>query len=256
MGALIVVELQGRSNLPKDRWVNTFAIAEANAIRGTGDYDDDYAAAAIGFYNTANPTSLVSIGAQFSGAISRAAGASTVRIYDITDHLDGSPHGSPRYVETFQLAGSESGVPLPEECALCVTLEAWKRSEQYVEVPDDADPDAKPTRPRQRYTGRVYLGPYQTSATAAGTNGYSRPTNSVMSSGREAIVRMATAIDDVGVGDLATLGVWSRADRAIRGIDNVRTDDSWDTQRRRGVSPTAITRLSTGELVPEIELAS
>ena len=70
------------------------------------------------------------------------------------------------------------------------------------------------------------------------------------------MVRFAQAIDAAGAGDVAGLGVWSRVDRAIRGIDNVRTDDAWDTQRRRGAQPTGVTRVSTGEAVPELELAS
>lgn len=257
MGTLAVVELQGKSGLPKDKYVNTFAIAEANSIKGTGDLDDDYFAALIDFYNGTNAALAGSIGDQMSGCVSRSADASVIKLYDITGHLDGSPHGSPRAVQTFTLDGSGSTLGHPEEVALVLTLEAANRSEQLVEVPDGSDAGAAPDRPRQRYTGRVYLGPWAAAHNAQqGTTNFSRPPSILTDGIRQAGVRLSVGIDAAGAGDLASLGVWSRADRAIRGIDAVRTDDSWDTQRRRGCAPVAVTRTTTGELVPEVELAA
>lgn len=257
MGCLIVVELQGKSGLPKDKYVNTFAIAESIPGNDARANSSELLAAAIDFYNGTNAALTGSLGDQMSGCISRVAGSSAVKLYDITGHLDGSPHGSPFDSTTFQLDGSSSTLGHPEEVALCCTLEAANRADQMVERADGSDPGTAVDRPRQRYTGRVYLGPWAAAHNVQeGTTNFSRPPAILTTGIREAMVRFATAIDAAGGGDVLGLGVWSRADQAIRGIDTVRTDDAWDTQRRRGCSPTAVTRTSTGELVPELELAS
>lgn len=252
MGTLAVVELPLRSGLPKDRIVNTYAIAEANHTPG------DLPALALAIqriYTAAELVVGVTLATQMSPALNRAADACSVKMYNITDHLDGSPHGSPEFVLPFTLPASGPGAPMPEEVALVGTLEAAGRAAQFVEVPDGADPDAAPDRPRQRYTGRVYYGPFNAGVVVADANGMARPTANIQTIIRNVLVRASVEIDDVGVGDIYGLGVWSRKNRAIRGIDNVRTDDAFDTQRRRGASPTAVIRTNTGELVPEVELA-
>ena len=43
------------------------------------------------------------------------------------------------------------------------------------------------------------------------------------------------------------LGVWSRADARLTAISHVSVDDAWDTQRRRGVDPTARRRVALAE---------
>lgn len=254
MGTLAVVELPYKSGLPKDKTVNTFAIAEANGHAGM---DAAYLAAISGIYTT-NSAALggVPLGSYLSKGVSRVANACTVKLYDITDHLDGSPHGSPYALGTFTIATEGADLALPDEVALVCTLEAAGRSTQFVEIPDGTDPGTAVDRPRQRYTGRVYFGPFTSSATANDANGSARPTTAIMNAVRERVIAAALAIDAAGAGDVAGLGVWSRVDRAIRGIDNVRTDNAWDTQRRRGISPTAVTRQATGELVPELELGA
>lgn len=255
MGVLAVVEMPMRTGLAKDKVVNTFAIAEADPGATVSLAEEDYADAFIDFYTLTHASLTAALGAALSPALSRVADACVVKFYDITGHLDGSPHGSPFYLKTFTLPAAGSAQAEPEEQAYCLTLEALDRNLQLVEVPDGADPDAKPDRPRQRYTGRVYLGPFCDGWKFTDANGMCRPNNPLQAGVRALGVRLAVAIDTISV-DTAGLGVWSRKNRAIRGVATVRTDDAWDTQRRRGASPTAVTRTATGELVPEIELAS
>lgn len=253
MGTLAVVELQLRSGLPKDKVVNTYAIAEADGPHvGSAA---DYVTAISRIYTAVEPLSGFAVGAQMSGALSRAANACAVKLYDITDHLDGSPHGSPYHVGTFTLPAALAADPMPEEVAYAVTLESLTRADQFVEVPDGADPGAAVDRPRQRHTGRVYLGPWNSFLVAADANGMSRPTATMQQMCREAVKRACNEVDAIGA-DVNSIGIWSRVDRAIRGVHMVRTDDAWDTQRRRGASPVAITRVATAELVPEVELGA
>lgn len=255
MGVLVVAEMPMRSGLPKDKVVNTFAIAEAGPGITGRDHEGQIAAAIIDFYTLTHATLGVPLGAALTPALSRVTDACSVKLYDITGHLDGSPHGSPFFVQPFTLPAASSAQAEPEEVAYCLTLEAKDRADQRVEVPDGADPDAKPDRPRQRYTGRLYLGPFCDGYKFTDAQGMCRPNNPLQGGVRAIGVRLSVAIDAIGP-DQASLGVWSRKDRAIRGIDTVRTDDAWDTQRRRGASPTAIVRTTTGELIPEVELAA
>lgn len=257
MGTLAVVELPLRSGLPKDKIVNTFAFAESNLVKGTGNLADEYATALARVYNATEPGTGVALSELMSAGLSRTANACAVKLYDITDHLDGSPHGSPYAISNFTLVGAVALTPLPEEVALCATLEAKDRSTQRVEVPDGADPDAKPDRPRQRYTGRVYIGPlvYNGSTVVQDANGMSRPGGNLDACVRAVLKRLADEVDTTSA-DEASLGVWSRKSAVIRGVEYIRTDNAFDTQRRRGASPTSVGRVAVADLVPDIELAS
>lgn len=254
MGILAVVELPLRSGLPKDKIVNTYAIGESAPGSHTG-----VAAlkTALGRVYTASVTSMGgSLGMFLSPAISRVANACAIKLYDVTGHLDGSPHGSPFDVSSFTMPAALGSTPLPEEVAFAVTLEAHNRGDQRVEVPDGADPDAKPDRPRQRFTGRVYLGPWAEGVEQADSNGMCRPNATTRDGCRDALKRFADELD-TNTADALWLGVWSRKDQTIREVEFLRTDDAWDTQRRRGASPTSIVRTAVADVAPiEIELAS
>lgn len=255
MGTLAVVELPMKSGLPRDKVVNTFAFAESPAL-AQGTKETVYPAALNRLYNLNNAAlGGVALSTYFSKSLSRAAGACAIKLYDITDHLDGSPHGSPYFTGTMTLQTEGTDLAMPDEVALVCTLEAKDRALQFVERADGADPGSAPDRPRQRYTGRVYLGPWTTGATVNDASSSARPKAVVTQAVRELMKDVADYVD-TNTGDLASLGVWSRADRAIRGLSHVRTDDAWDTQRRRGVAPLAITRLATADAVPEIELGA
>ena len=258
MGTLAVVEFQLRSGLAKDKVVNTFAFAEAAPVRGNGAMDASYITAITRLFTVADPALSSAIGSRLSPAVSRASNACAIKLYDITGHLDGSPHGSPRAIGNFTLPTSEDpSTGLPEEVALAITLEAENRSEQLVERADGGDAGTAIDRPRQRFTGRFYFGPVVPSMNGSDANGMSRPNAAVATSIRNMVVRMADEIDlDATHPDEAALAVWSRKDAALRGVEFVRNDDAWDTQRRRGASPTAVVRTRVGDLVPEIELAS
>lgn len=255
MGILAVVELPMKSGLPKDKVVNTFAIGEHVPGAHSGIAELKTALARVYTVATAGSGGQP-LGGWLGPQLSRVANACAIKLYDITDHLDGSPHGSPFDVATFTLAASLGNDPMPEEVALCCTLEAQGRGAQRVEVPDGADPNAAPDRPRQRYTGRTYFGPWQASESVVDANSMARPNATIQTTLREVMKRLADELDTNTADDL-WLGVWSRADRAIREVEFVRTDDAWDTQRRRGNSPTAVTRVSVSDPAPlEVELAA
>lgn len=253
MGVHAQVVLPLRSGLPRDVIVNTFTFGGIDASMSTADRND-LGAAIMGVYNIVAFSQPHPMAYYLSNALSRAANACQVKLYDITGHLDGSPHGSPFDVQPFQLggaAGSDEG--LPEQVALVATLEASGRAGQRVEVPDGADADAHPDRPRQRFTGRTYFGPWsqQGDVIIPDSNGLAR-------SGLGLLVAqaVATLASNVSTNTPGYLGVWSRKDSKIREVDSVAYDDRWDTVRSRLPGPTSRARQAVAGAGTRVELAS
>lgn len=125
----------------------------------------------------------------------------TVRAYPFGG---GQPLFSKDYAVNF------SGSNAPTEVALCLS---------YATV-DDVDTST----PRRR--GRIYLPIPGTSV---------RPSTSQ----QEAALDLGEELAAIGVGTAQTWKLWSRTDGATFDIESIWVDDAWDTQRRRGLAPTA-----------------
>lgn len=194
------------------------------------------------FYSVAPTGGTLAVAKYLSPVLVDDVNAVRLDLYDINDHLDGSPAGSPFSSTLFDLAGPASADGLPAEVAFCVTLEAIGRSSAAVEAPDGSDPGIAIDRPKQRHTGRFYLGPLGTNVLSGGT-GVTRPSAAFMTDVRLATQRLDVELDGVGV-NFTGLGVWSRADEMVSGLEALSTDDAFDTQRRRGPGPTARTRIA------------
>lgn len=227
------------SGLPGDAVSQTFAFATVR------DADVDQLAVSLPFwlYNTAGTDMLVPLAQTISGEVSRLANACDIDLYDITGKLDGSPTGSPVVSSTWTLgaksvAGSMND--LPSEVAFCVTLEGMNRADFPVEVPDGADAGSAVDRPRQRHTGRTYIGPL-TLGSVAVVNGVVRPSSYIRDTARLAVRSMA---DHMYADTGGILSVWSRKNAALYAVQYVASDDAFDTMRSRGVSPTVRTRIA------------
>lgn len=195
------------------------------------------------FYNDTSALQVSSVGTYLSPELERDDLPLVVRAYNITANLDGSPHGSPVDEKAYALDAAGVATALPSEVALCVTIEGFGRSTAPVEVADGIDPGAAPDRPKQRRTGRVFIGPLATNTVAAGLNGESRPSSVFRLDTMIAVRALDTHIIATGVAG-AHLAVWSRANADMYVVEAVSVDDAWDTQRRRGVNPTARGRLA------------
>lgn len=232
--ALVTISIAATSGLAEDTVVNQFPFITDGSV---GSAAPDLFDALNSFYNDVDgaANNIAQFLSPHLGGTSPAA--CTARLYDITGHEDGSPHGSPVSQTTFGLAAREDpSTALPEEVALVLTTRAVNWAAQPIEAPDGSDAGSAIDRPRQRYTGRIFLGPFNDSALSE-VDGKSRPILAL----RTTILNKAEALHD----EIAAAGhfwcVWSRSDEALRSITDVQVDDSWDTQRRRGVSPTART---------------
>lgn len=239
MTNLVTVNIPSVTNLPKDAVSNQFAISGLSSSN-LADFAA-IAAAVADFYNGAGATWGEKICQYMSDSLSRVTNACTVKMYDLDGHLDGSNHGSPVAAGTFTLGAALAGTPLPSEVACVLRLEATGRATALSEVPDSGDPGSSPDRPKQRRTGRVFIGPLQVSAITEASN-IARVSPNLIGNITDAALRLAAAIG--ALTGSSELGVWSRADQIVRDLESVAVDNAFDTQRRRGESASGLTRVT------------
>lgn len=243
MAGLLTVEFAHVNGLPEDNPTNSFAlsgtVADLNGNAGA------IFTAFENFYNQTQTAPLFAVGTKIAGTMSRVTDAGTMRLYDISDNLDGSPHGSPIQESPWTLVAADGQSAMPDEVATVLRLHATGRSVAPVEAPDGVDANTLIDRPKQRRTGRVYLGPLSEGVHDGAPSASPRPN----ANWRNSVVASAQRLDDelraIPVASIA-LAVWSRVDAAIRALEAVSMDDAFDTQRSRGVAPTVNTQLAVG----------
>lgn len=161
------------------------------------------------------------IGSLLSGALDRGTDKAVARCYDISAHLDGTPHGSPVGLDTFTIPAQSGGaIALPEGCAVVPTF----HSDYGTDVEFGVG-----TRPRARDRGRVYIGPLTTDwITTDPTTGRC----SVKSAYRGIV---AGACDYMRTTPHGTCvwAVWSRKNATANAVVGGWVDDRFDYQRRR-----------------------
>lgn len=226
------------SGLPRDRSVNTFhfngLISDDNLVAIRERVRD--------FYATALPS-----GGTVGRWLSNVYTGFVVRIYDVTDE----PAGAPLLVSsTFGIPARNGVANLPSEVACCLSFQGTPMGGLV----------------QKRRRGRIYIGALNDAALAnPGNSGAAiqRPASAMRTDFRDAAKRLATGVDPV-----AEWVVYSRPyagrDAIVRpgrttlpaiaarpgttvNIDEVWTDDAFDTQRRRGEKATARTLELTGE---------
>jgi hypothetical protein len=237
MNLHVRAELGHVSGMAQDTVVNTF-----NIRTGAGVAPGIVIIPVRNFYNVMAPGALVALGSLFSPELSRAANRFAIRVYDVTGKESGAePIGSPvdEFITQFTPAASASG--LPGEVAYALTLEGVGRADALVEAPDGADADAAPDRPRQRLTGRIYLGPLNTNC-AETVDGIVRPAATIRDTAHLALVELADSLFVDGEG--SELCVWSRKNASFVRVDDVSSDNAFDTMRSRGPKASLRTRVA------------
>lgn len=227
---LAEVVLPAADGVPADSVVNTLTFTSADTI--TPSNVGIITIPLANLFTVATPTSGFKLGGYISEVIARTTNGCSMKVYDITTHLDGSPHGSPVAIDTFTMPAVLNTDTLPEECACVVTLrgEGWDTA--AIESPDaDTPPDGKVDRLRQRRSGRVFLGPLIKQTCAVdGTVHHAI----VQQAFRTTILEAFEASVAQWVGDDVALGVWSRKAASVHDVVRIEVDNAFDTQRRRG----------------------
>jgi len=204
-GFFAQVTLLTASGNSADYQVNGYAI-DGPGSPATADLDS-WAVAIKDFYDDVNI---------LGGLRGITQNAHLVKFYDIL----GTPPNYPIYETTFNLASSPGAIDLPEEVALCVSYKNTVLN----------------SVPRARRRGRIYLSGWTEGANAAG-----RPSSAAYQGVADAYATYVAAVNGISTFEA---GVWSRTDATVYPIDEVWSDNEWDTQRRRGSLPTVRYSLS------------
>lgn len=228
---LAQVRLKALSGLIEDDCVNNFVFDSHGGL--SADYDE-IQSDLIAFYDTDPAGTTPSVSAFLSPTIVRDSVVHEINFYDIPEgpyNPQVNPMGPPVAQRKFFLDHAAVGSPLPSEVACALTFHADLTGVPD-RIPGGPEGPAGDTRPRQRRTGRVYIGPLN-SATV-----YVEPTNGrTQTSGafRDALTLAASALKASANHRWC---VWSRTDGQLRPVVGGYVDDSFDTQRRRGEAPT------------------
>lgn len=191
------------------------------------------------FWITLAGTQVTALGAYLSATIDRTANACSVLAYATLD-LDGStPLGSPVDSLNFTLTAAGAGSEFPREVATVLSFHADLTGVPVSET--DPGPPIVVSRPQSRRRGRMYIGPVKSSAGAGDTEGILRVAPAYRTDVTQAFNGLC---DAVALTDALTVGVWSKADADVYPVVTAYIDNAWDTQRRRGLDPTARTTIS------------
>lgn len=226
------VVFESVTGLSADRFVHDFWFRWDGPIGPEAGHLDDLADAVIDFYNGAPAPQVLQVAQYMSREVSRVANASQAKMY-VMNEL-GQPTGSAALAKPFTLVVPQAdNISLPGEVAVCLSVNADLAGVQ-VEV--------GLTRPQSRRRGRTYIGPLMTNTCALGqnVNGVQRPRDQFVDDLRIAYQRMVESTKNImplNAGLFAS--VYSPTDLAARTVVACSTDDAFDTQRRRGVKPTA-----------------
>lgn len=194
-----MVVMQGATNVPEDRFINTFHFDVASGT--TASAAAVIHADLVAFYNTA--TTTISIANKISSFVNRAA---TVRYYDMSQAEPRVPH-----IEPLTLTASSGDAPLPEEVAVVASFHG-----------------APPVTPRTR--GRVYLGPLNQGVLFNSAGGVK-----VAVAFRTHVCSRMQALADSDAGWVVHSPTSSINTEVVGGF----CDDAFDTMRKRGPKTTA-----------------
>jgi hypothetical protein len=216
------------SGIPADDDENTFVFQSAAADAATAAGQIDAASLVQHFYNSANLHHPLAW--YLSSILDRTANVPHLDYYDITGHLDGSAAGAPVLVSHFTLGtGDPSSFNLPASCAAVLTEYAAGRA---------AAPVGHTTRPKQRLTGRIYLGPLRENTLGYVLEETHLDPNFVADLGAAASRLKGEA---AALSTPTEWSVWSRANAGVVNIVGGAIDNRVDVQRRREVAATVRT---------------
>lgn len=238
--ALATITIQNLDGNPKDEVRNSVTIAFDDSTAGFGDV----AAALQDLYN-ASTFAHQNIGHYLATCLAAQA---DIRVYDITTHLDGSPHGSPVF-ELPAAAITNSGINSKgNQVAATIAYHA-----DLSAVPEQGPVGAIPTpergidwgapathtgitKPRASRRGRIYIGPLDNSRIDVDGNNNAKLSTTSATNLAGLMHDWAGAGGDLAGRNLA-LVVWSRKLAAVHVVTGGWVDTELTTVRRRQFVP-------------------
>lgn len=210
MGQILCqVRIPHRNLLGSDDVVNTFNFTGVDNV-------EDQATQALGmlkvFYNDLTGLQAVAVKNWMSGELDFAA--TRIKVYD---HADPEPR-VPILDESLGVSANSpsASTNLPGEVSVAISYAAELESGEV----------------QRRRRGRIFLGPLNTGISNSTGTTSARPSGPAQTA-------LAIAAGELASGPLGTRwAVWSRANDAFYPIVGGYVDNSFDTQRRRGVATT------------------
>lgn len=214
---LAQIVLKSVSGLPTDVFVTDMAVRDPAGTIDPATVALDIAGKWVDFYNNVDDAGH-SIVSKLSPAV---ATNFDVHLFDVTAHLNGTPHGSPVASHVGALGARAATNPLPEEVAIALSIAGDMTG--LVER-------AGATRPKARHRGRLFLGPWSIAAVAGPVAGHTYIDIALQHS----IVFQAAAMRAGLLAQDLDWCVWSRKDAAFRSVVGGFLDNAFDTIRSRG----------------------
>jgi len=181
----------------------------------------------------------------FAPSIDRTSNSARINCYNITGHLDGSPHGSPVFFVNWTPSSALDSTAQAEGLAVVVGLEAAYGSDvefgpsAALPTPPDivadfgaASTHTGHTRPRARDRGKNWWGPLTTSALAYDGTNFQQVVSATCAADFQAAYGK-TLVQPVLTSGTAQLGVWSRRNVSVKPATIMRVDRRPGYQRRR-----------------------
>lgn len=193
-----------------------------------------------GLFNVVGSGASLPIASYLHPALDGGTNHCTIKVYDITSHLDGSNIGAPVASGSWTLA-APSGEAMPEGLAAVVSYRADYGTD--VEFSGPRAEGAGGTRPRSRDRNRHYFGPLNTRgfvqpSTANRVTFSASMINDLLADTKQVEVIVDTGFGGVpGLPDQWNLQVWSRKGAAVKPVAEYWMDDRPDYQRRRSDAP-------------------
>jgi len=178
------------------------------------------------FYNTVATGASQYLATYLAPSMDNGAGHSSMTAYDITSHLDGTPHGAPVALHswTCNSPGSAAGGRCVPE-GTCIVLSF--RGDYGTDV--EFAPGA---RPRSRDRGRIYFGPASQNCLQFDATTSRTEVSAPFTTDSLAAMFALSATHSSGAVSY-NWRQWSRKDAAVHLITELYLDDRPDYQRRR-----------------------
>jgi hypothetical protein len=192
------------------------------------------------FFNTTAGGASVPLSHWLGNVVDTGANHCSITWTDVTNHLDGTPAGSPFRIDAFTM-GAVGSSSLPGQISLCAAYRSDYGSAiehgPMTSVPsdDDAiDQGAPPThmgqeRPRARHRGRFFFGPLSGSTLGTAPNWVNAQTLADL----QFALRGMALTKNSGLHNQFNLVQWSRRDASIAAVRWVYINENFATQRRR-----------------------
>lgn len=175
------------------------------------------------FFNNVGGSGTSPIAYYMGNGTDRGTGHCTIEAYDLTGHLDGTPHGSPVAMDTWTLGMPQGSQSLPTGVAACVSY----RADYGTDVEFGTG-----TRPRARDRNRHYIGPLGVHCVQdESTTGRCEFTGVFIQDCLAALWTLSGVIDPSG--DNWVMQVWSRKNAGFKLPTEAWMDNRPDYQRRR-----------------------